>query len=123
MQTIMIGTTPITDLIVDGTYKMDAKDQYESWKDGNYREHRVIVTSKVEGSFDVVLPSDGTSLADFMEIIRDNEVNGVITALVDVTNRGSAEAISAYYELDNKEHNITASGRVVDVVTVKLKER
>lgn len=123
MQTIMIGTTPITDLIVDGTYKMDAKDQYESWKDGNYREHRVIVTSKVEGSFDVVLPSDGTSLADFMDIIRDSEVNGVITALVDVTNRGSAEAISAYYELDNKEHNITASGRVVDVVTVKLKER
>lgn len=123
MQTIMIGTTPITDLIVNGTYKMDAKDIYESWKDGNYREHRVIVTSKVEGSFDVVLPSDGTSLADFMEIIRDSEVNGVITALVDVTNRGSAEAISAYYELDNKEHNITTSGRVIDVVTVKLKER
>ena len=122
MQTIMIGTTPITDLIVDGTYKMDAKDQYESWKDGNYREHRVIVTSKVEGSFDVVLPSDGTSLEDFMDIIRDSEVNGVITALVDVTNRGSVKAISAYYELDNKEHNITASGRVVDVVTVKLKE-
>ena len=122
MQTIMIGTTPITDLIVNGTYKMDAKDQYESWKDGNYREHRVIVTSKVEGSFDVVLKSDGTSLADFVDIIEAAETNGVITALVDVTNKGSAKAISAYYELDNKEHNITASGRVVDVVTVKLKE-
>lgn len=123
MQTIMIGTTPITDLIVDGTYKMDAQDMYESWKDGNYREHRVIITSKIEGSFDVALKSDQTSLADFMQIIRNAEVNGVITALVDVTNRGSAEAISAYYELENKTHDITASGRVVDVVTVKLKER
>ena len=122
MQTIMIGTTDITGLIVDGTYKMDAKDEYASWKDGNYREHRIIVTSKVEGSFDVVLPSDGTSLADFMDIITAAEVNGVITARVDVTNKGSANAISAFYKLENKTHDITAGGKVVDVVTVHLKE-
>lgn len=122
MQTIMIGTTDITGLIVDGTYKMDAKDEYASWKDGNYREHRIIATDKVEGSFDVVLPSDGTSLADFIDIIHAAETNGEITALVDVTNKGTTKAISAFYELDSKSHNITAGGKVVDVVTVKLKE-
>lgn len=123
MQKIMIGTTDITGLIVDGTYNMDAKDKYESWQDANYVEHRIIVASKVEGSFDVVLKSDGTSLADFVDIIEAAETNGVITALVDVTNKGSAKAISAYYELENKTHDITASGKVVDVVTVNLKER
>lgn len=123
MQTIMIGTTDITGLIVDGTYNMDAKDKYESWQDANYVEHRIIVASKVEGSFDVVLKSDGTSLADFVDIIEAAESNGVITALVDVTNKGSAKAISAYYKLENKTHDITASDKVVDVVTVNLKER
>lgn len=123
MQKIMIGTTDITGLIVDGTYNMDAEDKYESWQDANYVEHRIIVASKVEGSFNVVLKSDGTSLADFVDIIEAAETNGVITALVDVTNKGSAKAISAYYKLENKTHDITASGKVVDVVTVNLKER
>lgn len=123
MQSIMIGMTDITALIVDGSYKMDAKDVYESWQDGNYVEHRIIVTSKVEGEFDVVLPSTGTSLADFMDIIAAAEDNGVISALVDVTNKGATKVINAYYTLSNKTHAITASDNVVDVVTVHLKER
>ena len=49
MHRIMVGTTEITDYIVDGTYEMDAEDTYESWKDGNARQHRVIITSKVSG--------------------------------------------------------------------------
>lgn len=122
MQMITIGSTDITGLIVDGTYKMDAKDVYKSWTDGNEREHRIVVTSKVEGSFDVVLPSDGTSLADFMDIIEAADDEGAITALVDVTNKGATKAISAFYELENKTHDITAGGRVIDVVTVHLKE-
>lgn len=122
MQRITIGTHDITGLIVDGSYKMDAKDLYESWQDANYVEHRIIVTNKVEGSFDVVLTEDTTSLSEFMDIIADAEDNGVIVALVDVTNKGTTRAISAFYELENETHDITASDKVVDVVTVKLKE-
>lgn len=125
MHNIIIGQTNISDYIVHDTYKMDAKSQYESWMDGNYVEHRVIVTEKVEGSFDVVCSNlDGSiTLADFMDIIANAENNGVITCNVYVTNKGAAEAIDAYYTVTSKEHTMKADGTFVDVITVALKER
>lgn len=125
MHNIIIGQTNITGYIVADTYKMDAKAQYESWRDGNYVEHRIIVTEKVEGSFDVVCSNlDGSiTLADFMDIIGDAENNGVITCNVYVTNKGASEAIDAYYEVTSKEHTLKADGTFVDVITVALKER
>ena len=125
MHNIIIGQTNITGYIVADTYKMDAKAQYESWRDGNYVEHRIIVTEKVEGSFDVICSNlDGSiTLADFMDIIGDAENNGVITCNVYVTNKGASEAIDAYYEVTSKEHTLKADGTFVDVITVALKER
>lgn len=125
MHNIIIGQTNISDYIVHDTYKMDAKLQYESWMDGNYVEHRVIVTEKVEGSFDVVCSNlDGSiTLADFMDIISTAENNGVITCNVYVTNKGASEAIDAYYTVTSKEHTMKADGTFVDVITVALKER
>lgn len=125
MHNIIIGQTNITGYIVADTYKMDAKAQYESWMDGNYVEHRVIITEKVEGSFDVVCSNlDGSiTLADFMDIIADAENMGVITCNVYITNKGAAEAIDAYYTVTNKEHTLKADGTFVDVITVALKER
>ena len=125
MHNIIIGQTNITGYIVADTYKMDAKAQYESWMDGNYVEHRVIITEKVEGSFDVVCSNlDGSiTLADFMDIIADAENMGVITCNVYVTNKGAAEAIDAYYTVTSKEHTMKADGTFVDVITVALKER
>lgn len=125
MTNIIIGQTNITGYIVNETYKMDSHAQYESWKDGNYVEHRVIITEKVKGSFDVVcsnLPGSIT-LADFIDIISNADNNGVITCNVYVTNKGYAEAIDAYYSITNKSHVLKGDGTFVDVVTVELEER
>ena len=125
MHNVMIGTTNIKNYVVEGTYKMDASNTYESWKDGNMVEHRIIVTSKVNGSFDVVCSNKTGSitLADFYDIFDDAQTNGIITAGVYVTNRGTFEAISAYYALKNKEHTLLADGTFLDVVTVEITER
>ena len=121
---VVIGSTDITPYVVEGTYKMDAKDTYESWKDGNMVEHRIIVTSKVQGSFDVVLCNkNNMPLDDFNAIFTGAENNGVINALVYVTNKGIKKAVSAYYELTNKEHTLLADGSFLDIVTVGITER
>lgn len=121
---VVIGTTDITEYVVEGTYKMDGKDTYQSWLDGNMVEHRIIVNSKVEGSFDVVLSNkNNMPLDDFYEIFANAENLGVVNALVYVTNKGIKKAISAYYELTSKEHRLLADGSFLDVVTVGIKER
>lgn len=125
MHNIIIGQSNITNYIVDGSYQMDAKSQYESWQDGNFVEHRIIVTEKVEGSFDVVCSNKTGSitLSDFMDIITTADNNGVITCAVYVTNKGASEAIDAYYSITNKQHTLIPDGTFVDVITIALKER
>lgn len=125
MHNIIIGQTNISDYIVHDTYKMDAKAQYESWMDGNYVEHRIIVTEKVEGEFNVVCSNLDRSitLSDFMDIIEDADNNGVITCNVYVTNRGTSKVIDAYYTVTNDSHTMKTDGTFVDVITIELKER
>jgi len=122
MNTITINGHNIAPYIVEGSYQMDAEDQYLSWQDGNFTEHRIIVTSKVKGSFDIACRDD-LSLSDFMSYVTGGEVNGIILCGVWVTNKGVNKAINAYYTITNKTHDLTAEDDYVDVLTVELKER
>ena len=123
MNVITINGHNVAPYIVDGTYQMDAEDQFLSWQDGNMTEHRIIVASKVSGSFDIACHDDGLSLSDFMGYVTGGEVNGIILCGVYVTNKGINKAINAYYTITNKTHDLTAEGDYVDVLTVELKER
>ena len=125
MHNIIIGQTNITDYIVNDSYTMDASQVYETWQDGNYVEHRVIIAEKVQGSFEVVCSekTGSITLADFTDIIETAADNGVITCNVYVTNKGVSEAIDAYYTIENKQHTLTADGGFVDVLEITLKER
>lgn len=125
MHNLIIGTTNIKNYVIEGTYSMDSHDTYESWKDGNMVEHRIIVTSKVSGSFDVACSDKPGSitLADFYAIFANAENHGIITAGVYITNKGVFDAIEAFYSLKNKEHKLLADGTFLDVLTVEITER
>ncbi len=121
---VIIGTTDISNYVVDGSYKMDASDAYESWRDGNYVEHRVIVGTKVSGEFDVVLSSKNNyTLSQFYMMVKAAETNGVIPMAVYLTNTGAVAAINAYYTLKSQEHILQADGSFIDVVSVGVQER
>ncbi len=120
---VIIGQNDISNLVVDGSYKMDEKETYESWKDGNKMEHRPGRVKKVSGSFNVALTSKiNCTLAQFHQIMAAADNNGVIYAAVYVTNKGSVEAIDAFYSLENEEHIVTADGDI-DIVKVEIQER
>lgn len=125
MHNLIIGSTNIKNYVIEGTYKMDSVDKYESWEDGNFRQHRVIVTKKISGSFDVVCSNKtgDITLHDFYNIFAGAQSNGVIMASVYVTNTGDQKTINAYYTLTNKEHKLLADGTFLDKITVSLEER
>ena len=123
MNNIIIGTHNITEHIIADSYVMDAEDIYESWRDGNYVEHRIITASKVRGSFQVACYDHGYTFTEFMTAINAADDNGVLTCLVFVTNKNVSKAISAYYSITNEKHELMADGSFMDVLKLDLTER
>lgn len=120
----LIGSVDISNLIVDGTYKMDAEEVYESWKDGNYVEHRIYTSTKIRGSFDVALSSkNDCTLSQFKTIINNATTNHVLLGAFYCTNSGAVEAVNAFCELKNKNHILTADGTFIDIITVEIIEK
>lgn len=122
---VIINNTNITNYIVEGSYNMNAVDSSESWEDGNFVEHRIIVTKKVSGEFDVVCSNRANSinLAAFLTLWRNADNNGVVTIDVYVLNEDVNKTIDAYYSITSKSHNRAGDGSMIDVLTVKIKER
>lgn len=122
---VVVNSTDITNYIVEGSYKMDSSDTYESWKDGNMREHRIIVAKKISGQFQVVCSnrSNSITLSDFLTLWNGAVHNGIVTIGVYVLDTGSFEAIEAYYEITNSKHDRAGDGSFIDVLEIKITER
>lgn len=122
---VVVSSTDISRYIVDGTYNLNTEDQYESWKDGNLIEHRIIVSTKIRGSFQIVLSNKrrDMSLSDFMTLWNSAVSNGVATIGVRAANTGVFEAIECYYSMKNVSHDLSADGTFVDVIEIEISER
>lgn len=126
MQTqVVVSSTDITKYIVGGSYKLNSEDQYESWKDGNLIEHRIIVSTKIRGTFQVVLSNKrrDMTLEDFMTLWNSAVSNKVATIGVRVANTGVFKAIECYYSMKNVTHDLSADGTFVDVIEIEISER
>ena len=119
----IIGSTDISNLIVDGSYKMDNESQYESWRDGNFVEHRSGRHAKLKGTFDVCLcDKTGTTLAQFYSLVENATGSaGTIIGAFYCTNTGAVKAVNAFMHLENSEHILTSNG-FIDVITVEVQE-
>lgn len=122
---VVVNNADITNYIVEGSYKMDSSDASESWKDGNMVEHRVIVATKINGQFQVACSNRANSITlnDFLALWNGAVNNGVVTLGVYVLNKGTFEAIEAYYEIENVKHDRAGDGSFIDVLEIKIKER
>lgn len=69
--------------IIGGSYKIDKVESYESWIDGNYKEHRIKTSEKVKGSFDMFF----RTIEDFQEFqqLVDETRNDDMTNTVRLT--------------------------------------
>ena len=121
---VTVNNVDITKYINPKTYKMNAKKEYESWIDGNYREHRIYTRAKIEGSFEVALYGQDNMLTqNFLDLWEGAVNNNIVTMLVFVQNTNKLEAIEAYFEFSGKFHRKMINGNYCDVLTVKITER
>lgn len=119
---IVVNDTDLTPYVVDGSYNIKSSDTYESWQDGNKKEHRIIITSKINGSFQIACGGDLT-LSEFLEVWNSAVNNGILRIGLYVTNTNTFEAIECYFEIDPEDHILTAGGKWIDVLSIKIKER
>lgn len=119
---IVVNDTDLTPYVVDGSYNIKSSDTYESWQDGNKKEHRIIITSKINGSFQIACGGDLT-LSEFLEVWNSAVNNGILRIGLYVTNTNTFEAIECYFEIDPEDHILTAGGKWIDVLSIKIMER
>lgn len=122
---LTVSNTNLTPYIVDGSYDIQTENKYESWNDANMVEHRVIIATKVFGSFQIVCSNRANSitLADFLTLWEDAVDNGVVMIGLYVPSRDSFEALNCYYEIKSSDHILSADGNFIDVLTIEIKER
>lgn len=119
-----VNGVDITEYINPKNYKMNADKKYESWEDGNLREHRIYTRSKIEGSFDVALYGLNNMLTqNFLDLWNGAVDNEIVTMSVFVQNTNKMETIEAYFEFSGKFHREMINGDYCDVLTVKITER
>ena len=121
---VSINGKDITKHISEKSYKMNSEPIYESWLDGNYKEHRIYTRTRVKGSFTICLyGSDGVGTAEFLENWNKAVSNNVATMAVFVQNENKMEAINAYFTFEGTFHREMLNGDYCDKLNVTIYER
>ena len=118
-----IGGTNITKYIIKDSYDINSEPVYQSWQDGNFREHRIYTRNKIEGDFEVIFfDEDNGAYEDFLELLAGSTSNHLTTMGLFVLNDSSFEALQAYVQITAKQHAETSDGRMVNKMTLKIEE-
>lgn len=121
---VLVNNVDITEYINPKTYKMNAEKTYESWLDGNYREHRIYTRERIKGSFEISLYGQNNMLTqNFLDLWEGGVNRNVVTLLVYVQNTNQMEAIEAYFDFSGKFHREMINGNYCDVLTINILER
>ena len=118
-----IGETDITKYIIKDSYDINSEPVYQSWQDGNFREHRIYTRDRIEGDFEVIFfDEDNGAYEDFLELLAGSTSNHLTTMGLFVLNDSSFEALQAYVSITAKQHAETSDGRMVNKMMLKIEE-
>ena len=118
-----LNGTDITKYIIKDTYDVNTEPVFESWQDGNFKEHRVYIRDRVKGSFHVIFfDNDNGAYQDFLDLLASVTVNRVTTIGLYVLNTSRTELFQVYYTIKAVQHAETTDGRMVNKMTIDLEE-
>lgn len=121
---VVVGGTDITPYIDWKTYKMNTSKKYESWKDGNYVEHRIYTREQMSGSFTVWLCGiDGMDTDAFMQLWESATNNNVTTLLIFDNVANEMKAIEAFCTITASAHNEMVNGNYFDKFKIEVSEK
>lgn len=118
-----IANTDITKYIIKDTYEVNAVPIFESWEDGNFHEHRIYIRDRVEGKFDVIFfDRDNGAYQNFLDLLASATTNRLLTMGLFVVNQSKFNGFQVYYTLSQAQHAETTDGRMVNKMTMTIKE-
>lgn len=118
-----VGNTNITKYIIKDTYEVNAEPVFQSWTDGNYREHRIYTRDRVKGSFDVIFfDEDNGAYQDFLDLLDSATTNRLLTMGLFVVNQSKFDGFQVYFTLSQAQHAETTDGRMVNKMTLSIEE-
>lgn len=119
----VIANTDISKNIIKDTYKVNTEPVFESWTDGNFREHRIYIRDRVKGSFDVIFfDEDNGAYQDFLDLLDSATTNRVLTLGLFVVNESKFEVFEVYYTIEQSQHAETIDGRMVNKMKIHIEE-
>ena len=119
----VISGTDITNNIIKSTYDVNTEPAYESWQDGNFREHRIYIRDRVKGKFDVIFfDDDNGAYEDFLTLLSGATSNHLTTIGLFVENTSSFQSIQAYIHITASQHAECDDGRMVNKMTLNIEE-
>lgn len=122
---LVINGVDYTPFMVEGSYKINTVDKYESWLDGNMVEHRIVVSEKVSGSVQILCSELGNwpTVDEYIADLAAATDNYVLTCAVYVPSLGTTKAIDCYYDNENVSHIKSSGGQFTDIFQLKITER
>lgn len=120
---IIVNETDLTPYVVAGSYKVNVKDQYESWRDGNEVEHHSPHIKKVVGEFEIACNSNKLSISSFLAAWNGAVSNDVVSLSLHIPELNELKELSCYFSMSNESHDAKADGGFVDVFKIKVTER
>lgn len=119
----VIGNTDITKHIIKDSYDVNTEPVFESWTDGNFREHRIYIRDRVKGSFDVFfIGAANGEYQDFLDLLASATDNRLLTIGLYIQNESKFDTYQAYYTIGTVQHAETTDGRMVNKMTINLEE-
>jgi len=100
---VLLGTTDVTSVVQEKSYKVDKVPKYKAWKNANNVEVWSNLHYKVEGSFEAVfIPGLTMSYSDFKTALDAvTTARGVTTLSLTVNNEdGVLETINAHVTIN-----------------------
>lgn len=118
-----IGSTDITPTIDVQNYNVNRTEIYESWTDGNLREHRNTVRGKIAGTFPVGFASYA-DLQTFVALLNSaRQPDGYYNIESSVNNLPDTVEYQAFVETTATGKYDDLNGRVWLVMSVTVTER
>lgn len=102
-----IGNNDYSGHVIAGTYNVNEYDEYTLWEDANKREHRDVIRTRIEGSFDMFFNSAEDFQTFYQTYKAAADASGLtpITVMNNTTN--TLVSINAYidFELVRNRHD------------------
>ncbi len=120
---IQLGSTDLSSYADIQNWKVNKADVWQAWTDGNWIDHREVVRTRIEGTFQLGFRTEAawTSFTTLLAAARN--VAGYYAVQVYVNNTASSETINAFLEISAANKWDLVNSHFWRTVNVTLKER